>query len=558
VEQQRPTGVEQEGLTTTETPAAPKVKAHQTPDDVIHLMEKDQTQDVDTLVPLPFPYEDWKDTPIPTLSDEQRSRFEVGPDGVSALQIPKPATEEEKEERVAQFLAGLAKLLDREDNWTFLQPLMLSLENCVKCQTCNDSCGIYTDSGRAEMYRPTFRGEVLRRIIDRYIKPGGGILPGLRGHDIKVDWNMIVNLAELSYRCTLCRRCAQACPIGVDNGLISREIRKLFSQELGIAMPELHTLGTVKQLKTGSSTGLNPAGVADVIEFAEEDIQEKAGLEVKIPFNKEGAEYLVMHNAGEFLSWPENLQAFVIILEKAGVSWTMASEPVGYDSVNYGLFYDDVQYSRIVLKHYGIAKSLGVKKILEGECGHAHKAAMPVADRLVPRDMFVPTESSLVLLEDIVMNDRIKLDPSRNDFPVTLHDPCNITRSMGIIQPQRNILKKICPQFREMTPHGVDNYCCGGGSGFAVGNSVNFPDWRTRVAGRMKFRQILNAFSDSIGPETNKYVCAPCSNCKGQLRDIIRYYEGWDRCRILYGGLVELIVNAMVDVPEGFLEWEFH
>ena len=30
------------------------------------------------------------------------------------------------------------------------------------------------------------------------------------------------------------------------------------------------------------------------------------------------------------------------------------------------------------------------------------------------------------------------------------------------------------------------------------------------------------------------------------------------RCRILYGGLVELIVNAMVDVPEGFLEWEFH
>ncbi len=170
----------------------------------------------------------------------------------------------------------------------------------------------------------------------------------------------------------------------------------------------------------------------------------------------------------------------------------------------------------------------------------------------------MPTESSLVLLEDIVMNDKIKLDPSRNDFPVTLHDPCNITRSMGIIQPQRNILKKICPQFREMTPHGVDNYCCGGGSGFAVGNSVNFPDWRTRVAGRMKFRQILNAFSDSIGPETNKYVCAPCSNCKGQLRDIIRYYEGWDRCRILYGGLVELVVNAMVDVPEGFLEWEFH
>ena len=33
-------------------------------------------------------------------------------------------------------------------------------------------------------------------------------------------------------------------------------------------MPELHSLGTMKQLKTGSSTGLNPAGMADIIEFA--------------------------------------------------------------------------------------------------------------------------------------------------------------------------------------------------------------------------------------------------------------------------------------------------
>jgi hypothetical protein len=299
---------------------------------------------------------------------------------------------------------------------------------------------------------------------------------------------------------------------------MTREIRKLFSQELGIQMPELHEAGTQKQLATGSSTGLNPAGLRDVIEFAEEDIKDKTGLDLKIPFDREGAEYLVMHNAGEFLSWPENLQAFCVILETAGVSWTMSSEMVGYDSVNYGLFYDDVQYARIAL----------------------------------------PTESALVVLEDLVVNGKLELDPSRNEFPVTLHDPCNITRSMGIVQPQRNILKKICPQFREMTPHGVDNYCCGGGSGFAVCSSVNFPDWRNRVAGRMKFRQILEAFRDEIGPETNKYVCAPCSNCKGQLRDTIRYYEAWERCRITYGGLVELIVNAMADVPEGFLEWEFH
>jgi Fe-S oxidoreductase len=109
-----------------------------------------------------------------------------------------------------------------------------------------------------------------------------------------------------------------------------------------------------------------------------------------------------------------------------------------------------------------------------------------------------------------------------------------------------------------MTPHGVNNYCCGGGSGFAIMQGSNFPDWRNKISGRRKFKQILDAFQDCIGPETNKYVCAPCSNCKGQFRDLLGHFDAWERCRILYGGLVELIVNAMVDVKEPFIEWDFH
>lgn len=529
-----------------------------TREELAEFLERYEGVDVSALLPLPHPYEDWADEPIPSLSESQAERIAPGPDGVAAAQIPLPKTEEERERLVAGFLEGLRKLLTKENNWTFLQPLLLSLENCVKCQSCAEACPIYTGSGRVEYYRPTFRSEVLRKIVNRYLKPAGGLFPKFRGLDIDLDWETVIALAESSYRCTLCRRCAQACPVGLDNGLISREIRKLFSQELGIAMPELHEKGTVKQLTVGSSTGLNPAGLADIMEFAEEDIQEKTGLDITMPFDVEGADYLVMHNAGEFLSWPENLQAFAIILEAAGIKWTLSSELVGYDSVNYGLFYDDVQYSRIALKHYEVAKKLGVKAMLVGECGHAHKALMPIADRLIPDELRVRTESCLVLLEDLVVNEKLLLDPSRNDFPVTLHDPCNITRSMGIVQPQRNILRKIAPRFREMEPHGVYNYCCGGGSGFAICSSLNFPDWRSRVSGRLKFRQILEAFADCIDAETKKYVCAPCSNCKGQMRDLINYYQAWNRCGILYGGLVELIVNAMVDVREGFIDWEMH
>ena len=109
-----------------------------------------------------------------------------------------------------------------------------------------------------------------------------------------------------------------------------------------------------------------------------------------------------------------------------------------------------------------------------------------------------------------------------------------------------------------MEPHGVENYCCGGGSGFAIMQSMNFPDWRSAVSGRIKFKQILEVFQDVISPDVKKYVCAPCSNCKGQIRDLFNYYRVWDECSIFYGGLVELIVNAMVDLEKPFIEWEWH
>ncbi|NOZ00819.1 MAG: (Fe-S)-binding protein [Deltaproteobacteria bacterium] len=514
--------------------------------------------DVGDITKLPPPYDDWVDEPIAEVPDEKRERFEASLDGVIGNVIPVPGTEEEKQALVEKFLVGIDKLFSKEDNWTFLQPFLLSIENCVKCNTCADACPIFEASGRVEIYRPLFRADVLRRIANRKRSKLGALTGRLTGADIPVTWETVARLADLAYRCTLCRRCAQDCPMGIDNGLIAREIRKLFSQELGIHPEELHGAGTMKQLHVGSSTGMNPMALADILEFAEEDIEERTGLNIKIPVDKAGADILIMHNAGEFLSWPENLQAFAIMFELAGLSWTIASDLVGYDSVNYGLFYDDIQYSRVTLKHAEVARKLGVKKVVMGECGHAHKAFMATGDRMWLGESNIPRESCLTLMEDLVCNEKIMVDPSRNDFPVTLHDPCNITRSMGIVMPQRKVLKKIAPQFREMTPHGVHNYCCGGGSGFAIMQSNNFPDWRMRIAGRKKFAQIISAFDDCIGPETNKYVCAPCSNCKGQIRDLLTYYEAWDRCRILYGGLVELVVNAMVDVKEGFLEWDFH
>ncbi len=51
-------------------------------------------------------------------------------------------------------------------------------------------------------------------------------------------------------------------------------------------------------------------------------------------------------------------------------------------------------------------------------------------------------------------------------------------------------------------------------------------------------------------------LIAPCSNCKGSMREITEHYSVGEKFNISYTGLVELMVNAMADFPGQFIKWE--
>ncbi|MGI6552585.1 MAG: (Fe-S)-binding protein [Bacillota bacterium] len=518
----------------------------------------EQLVKLEKLMELPAPYDGPGMEPsFAETKDEWKKNHCASLDGYVGIEtLVRPKTKEEEERLVKGFLSGLEKTFSAETNRNFLQPLLLSFEYCAKCNTCSEACHVYLASNRNEIYRPLFRSEAFRSIIKKYRGGGNKFLEKWTGGDIQINWETIARLGELAYRCNLCRRCAQTCPLGLDNALLAREIRKIFSQELGIAPKPLHEKGTVLQLATGSSTGITKPALLDMLEFIEEEIEELTGKKIKFPLDKKGADILLTHNAGEFMAWPENPAAFAILFEEAGLDWTLSTEIIGYDNVNYGIWYDDGMARQVALQQFKAARELGVRRIIIGECGHAHRAAAVSMDRVVTSKDYIPRESCLPLLWELVRDKKLQFDPSKNNFPVTLHDPCNVVRAMGIVQPQREILRAICPQFREMTPHGVYNYCCGGGSGFAIMNSMNFPEFRNKVSARMKFKQILDAFQGEVEKtEIPKYVCAPCSNCKGTIRDLLEYYEATDKYNIHYGGLVELMVNALVGLEKPFLEF---
>lgn len=486
------------------------------------------------------------------LSDELKNKYNFSLDGFSGFPFPDPS-EEEKAKIVEKFLTGINNLLNPESNWTFLKPFSLSLKYCVKCNTCAEACHVYVGSGKKEIYRPNLRSEILRRIYKRYFTPSGKLLKSFVGADIEVTYAAIRRLLELSYRCTLCRRCALYCPVGIDNGLIARELRKLFSQELGMAPVEVYKKGTRLHLQAGSSTGMGPTAFKDIIKFIEEEIHEKIGRKITIPVDKKGADIMLLHNGGEYLAWPDHIAAFSILFDFAGINYTLSSETLGYDGVNYGAWYDDVELARVGLRHLQIAHDLGVKKLVIGECGHSHKVYTIIFDKILPASSplwNIQKESCLPIMWEIVKSGRIKFDPSRNNFPITMHDSCNIVRLNGIMQPQRNVINAISPgTFRDMNPNCSFNYCCGGGSGFAIIRSLNFPIWRNKVSFRLKTKQILDTFNDVLEKDIPKLVVATCSNCKGSLRDIIKTYDLFEKFKINYSGLAEIIVNAIAEIP---------
>jgi Fe-S oxidoreductase len=512
---------------------------------------------LDKVAPLPHPYDRLDMEPdFGKLKDSWKADNCATLDGIIGVEpLKRPKTKEEERELIKKFLSGLDKLFSKEVNRGPMRPLSLIFEYCAKCNTCASACHIYEMSLEKEIYRPLFRSETLRKMYTRH-KKGKGLVASFLGGDIDINIESILRLGELAYRCNVCRRCAQTCPLGLDNAIITREIRKIFSMEMGIAPLALHEQGTMRQLEVGSSTGMSPSAFRDIIKFMEEEIGEFTGKPYKVPVDKKGADILLIHNAGEYISWLQNPMAFEIIFSEAGLNWTLSSDMIGYDNVNYGLFYDDAQLRKIGTAHFKVAKKLGVQRIIIGECGHAHRVMMVSMDRLIAGEDNIPRESCFPLLWQLVKNKEFDLDPKRNNFPVTLHDPCNYVRSMGIVEPQRKILRAIAPQFREMAPHGVYNYCCGGGSGFAIMNSFNFNDFRYKVAHRKKFQQTLEAFRDTVGDKSiPKYVCAPCSNCKGAYRDMLVHYRATEKFSIHYDGVVELIVNAMTKFKKPYLEF---
>jgi len=404
------------------------------------------------------------------------------------------------------------KVIEAFEKATATRQAILALATCVHCGLCSDSCHYYLATGDPKM-TPTYKADRVRRLYKYHKDWLGRMLPGwVNGGTLLTDQDL-EDLKDVVFgSCTMCRRCTVNCPFGIDKALIMRTARGVLTAQ-GVA-PEGVLSVMRDQWEVGNQMGVSQVDYLETLEWLEEESRAELGPDFHVPVDKEGAEIVYVINPREVKYAPMSLLAAFKIFHLARAEWTMPS--VGWDNTNFGLFSGDNALGGHMGKlAFDQAEKLGVKKMVISECGHGYRATKwesPNWAKANPLPFEI--ESLLETMVDYVNKGRIVLDPSQNPGPVTYHDPCNLSRSCGITEEPRFLLKRSCLEFREMVPNRADNFCCSGGGG-----AMSMAEYATR---RLEVAKIK---ADQVTATGARVVATACHNCVDGLTDLIRRYK---------------------------------
>jgi Fe-S oxidoreductase len=396
---------------------------------------------------------------------------------------------------------GLKVLLKNQDG-----KLLTHLNACVHCGLCAESCIYYRAFDEAR-FIPAKKVDLVSSIYRRYATTTGKLFPGLVGAR-QLDDDTAKEMVDLLFgACTMCGRCTTHCSVGVDISYVVRKGREMLSNMDMI--PETLQKTVDSALETGNNMGISKQDFVETLEWLEEDLQfEVDDDDAKIPLDEKGKDILYTLNPREPKFFPLSISAMAKVFWAAGESWTLSTKM--YDVTNYAYYTGNLKEAAVIAQRlYDEMESLGAKSCVLAECGHGSRAFRWEGPNYIQKPYPFDVTTSVELMLKYLQDGRIKLDPSKNAEKVTLHDPCNLVRSGGVLKQQREILNMAVTDFVEMTPCGNDNLCCGGGGGQLAMSEYN--DRRMKIA-ELKANQIKATGA--------KVVATPCHNCVDQLTQI--------------------------------------
>ncbi len=326
------------------------------------------------------------------------------------------------------------------------------LDACVRCGLCAEACHFYVATGDAK-YTPIHKLEPLKRA---YRNEVGAFAPLRRwfGRAKPVDLAELEEWEELIYdSCTMCGRCTQICPMGIDIASLVEEARHGM-YEAGLVPDRL------AHIARNAETQHSPFGTQSDFIRTIHEIEAKFGI--ALPLDRERADILVTLTPSELEDQQDAIAAMQKIFDSAGLDWTLSSE--AFEATNFGYLSGNLplqrDLTRRIIDH---AAAIGAKTLVLPECGHAYGAARWEAaewyDGPVPVDVLHIVE----FLDQLIGDGRIRLD--RMGDTGTFHYPCQQFRRGGLKDAPRRILAALGMELIDMKPSGDFSYCCGGGGG---------------------------------------------------------------------------------------------
>jgi len=394
------------------------------------------------------------------------------------------------------------------------------LESCVKCANCATACHFYEVTGDPK-YTPAYKLFPMAKAHRRSLWPWkwlGG--PKITERDLE-EWEEL-----LFDSCTMCGRCTQVCPMGIDIASIVAASRQAFAAA-GRGPADLRQAAE-NVIEKGSPLGVTPSVFDGRVEWLEDD------YEVDIPLDREKAEVLLTVSSIELMKYPKSIVAMARLMNQAGVDWTFSTK--GYESTNFGFLAGRTDIAKLSIERLvAAAEEIGAKTLVIPECGHAYGVLRWSGANLLGRPLPFEVVHITEFLSQLKSEGKLKFKPM--DGSITYHDPCQISRRGGATQAARHLLED-ATDFREMTPTGNYNWCCGGGGGVQAMERAT--DLRHKVF-QIKMRQVEDAGADIL--------ISACANCRLTM-DGSKDYWKWDK---ELESLVELLADNLIeDEPHPF------
>jgi Fe-S oxidoreductase len=389
---------------------------------------------------------------------------------------------------------------------------LIELDACTRCGLCIEWCSTCPEIDDPVAW-PREKIQGLKSLVRMQF----GLRARLRG-PVEPAQETLQYLSRGYYDCTLCARCGEVCPVGID----TRSLWLVAREEMVRRGRYPQLFDTLREMVT---TRHNISGDDNEQRLIWTENLEETPAGVR---GKKTAEtvYFVGCTPSFYPQTYGIPQAAVTVMERAGLDFALLGSEewcCGYPLIIAGMG-DAV--TELVKHNVEAVRAMGARRLVAG-CPSCYHTLLYQYPQIIGQPLGFEVLHMTQLLEEFLAQDRLRLGEFSRS--VTYHDPCDLGRNSGIYEAPRNVIRSVPGvTLVEMEENGRYALCCGGGGDVAMCNQP-----LVEAVARRRLQQALDTGA--------QVLVSACQQCKRTLMTAARQ----DKARMQVLDVVELIARVM-------------